>query len=601
MHRVSQSCLDKKQIDCFYCLNYICCLDHCCKWQQCDCNDCQYCGNKLQKNLLNQEEILYIKSYLEENQLQEKEKLNLQNINSQQIDQNQNEKQLELVDNDQIEDQLQLQAEEIFKQNNKWHMKNKSIENQFCAQQQYKQEVITKDDIKQNALLLQEKYIENLFKNLQQEEFISNENREKQTEPHIEQTNSNIQNNNNNLQNDNLIKQQKKNEQNQQQTKEQLIQQEEKQKNDLIKNYKNYKNLKPSKKKADINVNGELDTQDLANLKKKLQQMTQNLSQNNGNIQNMELNYETILRLQEQTERQIKKVDSALSDVNKNLNDVKKTSKDYNEFSESKDDDYLMIPEISNLENVMDKIQDKNKIVFITGQILEKQNKQWLHDLSQQYFNVEQEILSKKFIDKNPQIFEQWILEQQLQIRSSDQEIVQLIQKIAKKFNAQNKKLDLLTTSFTGLYNEIECNSNQVIEIFGNIHKSRCENIKCEHSNTMIFQASLNQNNELNQICYNCKEKSLRPQLLLKEEKINDKFYQKNLIQQKINDAEIVIMAGLDINNEFISQILADIISKKVCIIEINEQPQLQIGDVMQLVGNELENLKSLCQKILQL
>jgi len=127
---------------------------------------------------------------------------------------------------------------------------------------------------------------------------------------------------------------------------------------------------------------------------------------------------------------------------------------------------------------------------------------------------------------------------------------------------------------------------DNIFEIHGNINYMRCDascTIKLFPSPEVPLSSY-----EKGQIsvpkCPICKGLA-RPHTLFFDESYNEEFYKKDTAMKKIENMDCLIVIGTRLETNLASRIVGEAISKDCQIIEINPEPVIECGNVLQLIG----------------
>lgn len=127
---------------------------------------------------------------------------------------------------------------------------------------------------------------------------------------------------------------------------------------------------------------------------------------------------------------------------------------------------------------------------------------------------------------------------------------------------------------------------DNVFEIHGNINYMRCDGCCCNRlfPSPEVPLSSLSRGQIAVPRCPRCKGLA-RPHTLFFDESYNEEFYRKDSAMAALEDMDCLIVIGTRLETNLASRIVGEAISKDCLIVEINPEPVIECGNVLQLIG----------------
>ena len=76
-----------------------------------------------------------------------------------------------------------------------------------------------------------------------------------------------------------------------------------------------------------------------------------------------------------------------------------------------------------------------------------------------------------------------------------------------------------------------------------------------------------------------------RPHTLFFDESYDETYYKKDSVMKKIEEMDCLVVVGTMLETNLASRIVGEAISNECLIIEVNPQPVIECGNVLQLIG----------------
>lgn len=125
-----------------------------------------------------------------------------------------------------------------------------------------------------------------------------------------------------------------------------------------------------------------------------------------------------------------------------------------------------------------------------------------------------------------------------------------------------------------------------IYEIHGNINYMRCDT-PCSNKlfpSPEVPLSSLSRGQIPLPKCPLCQGLA-RPHTLFFDESYNEEFYRKDTVLKSLEDMDCLIVVGTRLETNLASRIVGEAIAKECQIVEINPEPVIECGSVMQLIG----------------
>jgi len=137
--------------------------------------------------------------------------------------------------------------------------------------------------------------------------------------------------------------------------------------------------------------------------------------------------------------------------------------------------------------------------------------------------------------------------------------------------------------------------SDQVYEIHGSINYMRCD----KSCTTDLFPSpKVGCDDDFVPECPNCKG-TARPHTLFFDESYVEEYYRRSQIMEEIQTSDCLIVIGTALETNMASIIVAQALTNKKLVIEINPQPCIKYGNVRHLIGGVEKILPELSKALL--
>jgi len=135
---------------------------------------------------------------------------------------------------------------------------------------------------------------------------------------------------------------------------------------------------------------------------------------------------------------------------------------------------------------------------------------------------------------------------------------------------------------------------DEVYELHGSIHYMRCDN-SCT---TDLFPSpKVGCADDFVPECPKCKGVA-RPHTLFFDESYEQEYYRKDTVLNEIQTGDCLIVIGTALETNLAATIVAQAITNKKLVIEINPQPCIKNGNVRHLIGGVEKFLPELCKAL---
>jgi NAD-dependent deacetylase len=304
----------------------------------------------------------------------------------------------------------------------------------------------------------------------------------------------------------------------------------------------------------------------------------------------------------------------------------------FGNYMPDEDDFGTYLPEISDIDSVADLILTKTNIVVVTAPdvasetglpTLKCDNGYWTLKNKGEKMKAE-DFLTQKFFKEQPGEVWRWHHQFKKTVFHSEPNLAHLALADMQSFSKEaNINFALITQNIDSFHVEAHVQAeakNQknyfeeekgvaivtnedakdygfcedVYEINGNINYMRCGQ---DCTQKLFPSPMIGCPEDVIPTCPKCKGVA-RPHTLFYDEEPTEHFHKVDTIKNRVSSVDCLILVGKLIDNNIMSNLISHAVTSNSLIVEITQQPCIEIGNVKQLIGFSHEIVPELCSTI---